>query len=104
MSLDFYFFVVSSNFCFMKKKFKILHSEMKAGTNLAPTKRFSKSNGIGLTKCCMFFVNFQEKYKYKFEKNTFIIIIYEYMRNFLINLKSVLHLLYTEIQFSWLNP
>ena len=60
-SLDFYFFIVSSNFCFMKiffvwskiqKSNKILHSKMKAGANLALTQRFSNSNGIGLR--CVF--------------------------------------------------
>ena len=58
-SLDFYFFIVLSNFCFIKKisevKFenysksvRILHRKMKAGAKIIPNQRFSNSNGIGL--------------------------------------------------------
>ena len=42
-SLDFYFFIVFLSV-------KILHSKMKAGANLALTRPFSHSNGIGLSE------------------------------------------------------
>ena len=59
-SLDFYFYIVSSNFCFMKQIFflkynskiilsvRILRSKIKVGAKIIPTQQFSNSNGIGL--------------------------------------------------------
>ena len=56
---DFYFFIVSSNFCFLSVK--ILHSKMKAGANLALTLQLSNSNGIGLkSPIRTFFTNIEE--------------------------------------------